>query len=179
MGKLRLLLLLLEEEEEEQDGRRCPPRAEEEEEEDEEEEAVGFADDAAEEEEKSRRSAALCIGPFPKRRARVFFGEISGKKINLSTHTLSLPARAQAVQKTLGKREREREREKGPFVVVVLYAVHVHVVHVVSGVVERREKTDIRFGKQRGFHHASADCFRYDDYDDDERDDGTTNASGR
>ena len=171
MGKLRLLLLL----EEEQDGRRCPPRAEEEEEE-EEEEAVGFADDAAEEEEKSRRSAALCIGPFPKRALRVFCGEISGKKNIFWTRRalFSLPARARAVQKTLGKREREREGT----VAVVLYAVHVHFVLVVSGVVERREKTDIRFGKQRGFHHASADCFRYDD-DKDKRDDGTTNASGR
>lgn len=165
MGKLRLLLLL----EEEQDGRRCPPRAEE------EEEAVGFADDAAEEEEKSRRSAALCIGPFPKRACAFFWGNLGKKKIIFWTRRalFSLPARARAVQKTLGKREREGT------VAVVLYAVHVHFVLVVSGVVERREKTDIRFGKQRGFHHASADCFRYDDYDDDERDDGTTNASGR
>jgi hypothetical protein len=77
------------------------------------------------------------------------------------------------------KKHSEREREREGTVAVVLYAVHVHFVLVVSGVVERREKTDIRFGKQRGFHHASADCFRYDDYDDDERDDGTTNASGR
>ena len=107
---------------------------------------------------------------------RVFFLEKSlGKKNRFlnATHSRSLPARAQAVQKNTRK-----EREKGLFG-VVLYAVHVHVVRVVSGVVERREKTDIRFGKQRGFHHASADCFRYDDDYDDKRDDGTTNASGR
>ena len=170
MGKLRLLLLL----EEEQDGRRCPPRAEEEEEE-EEEEAVGFADDAAEEEEKSRRSAALCIGPFPK---QVFFLLLlMWRNSTSATHSLSLQKHAQKpFKKTLAERERER-REDCSF--VVLCAVHVHFVLVVSGVVERREKTtDIRFGKQRGFHHASADCFRYDD-DKDKRDDGTTNASGR
>jgi hypothetical protein len=173
VGKLRLLLLL----EEEQDGRRCPPRAEEEEEEEEEEEAVGFADDAAEEEEKSRRSAALCIGPFPKRfGARFSWGHLGKKKIIFWTRRnsfFSSSARASRSKNT--RKEREREGT----VAVVLYAVHVHFVLVVSGVVERREKTDIRFGKQRGFHHASADCFRYDDYDDDERDDGTTNASGR
>jgi hypothetical protein len=172
VGKLRLLLLL----EEEQDGRRCPPRAEEEEEE-EEEEAVGFADDAAEEEEKSRRSAALCIGPFPKRASARFSGEISGKKNHLLDAT-QLFFLFQHAREPF-KKHSEREREKEGTVAVVLYAVHVHFVLVVSGVVERREKTDIRFGKQRGFHHASADCFRYDDYDDDERDDGTSNASGR
>ena len=103
--------------------------------------------------------------------------EKSRENSTSATHSLSLQKHAQKpFKKTLAERERER-REDCSF--VVLCAVHVHFVLVVSGVVERREKTtDIRFGKQRGFHHASADCFRYDD-DKDKRDDGTTNASGR
>jgi hypothetical protein len=111
---------------------------------------------------------------FQSVQVRVFWGNL-GKKNHLldATRSFFSSSTRAIVIKTLGKREREGT------VAVVLYAVHVHFVLVVSGVVERREKTDIRFGKQRGFHHASADCFRYDDYDDDERDDGTTNASGR
>ena len=104
---------------------------------------------------------------------RVFWGNL-GKKNHLLDATRSFfssSARA--------SRSKNTRKEREGTVAVVLYAVHVHFVLVVSGVVERREKTDIRFGKQRGFHHSSADCFRYDDYDDDKRDDGTTNASGR
>ena len=101
-------------------------------------------------------------------------------KTQLLRHTLFLfKSTRKSRSKKHSRKERERERREDCSFVVVLCAVHVHFVLVVSGVVERREKTtDIRFGKQRGFHHASADCFRYDD-DKDKRDDGTTNASGR